>query len=249
MLRSLIAAILLVFLLSPAEAAMTVKSLGTTNTSASATGVITTATNDCPIGSLIVVFAGYVTFADEIASVSDSAGNLYRAPIDQLGGTAVNIGWVYAVNTTVDLPVGGTITVTFEGAVNNAVAAVCISGAATTNPLDLSNISVEGIAQTTATTTNTGTLNHANEVILAGAAFSANPGTKNCNGTWVKTINGASLTPTIIICTLVVTTTATQAFTPSWTLPVNYITDILSFSDTATSGAVINRLGLLGVGN
>ena len=121
--KLLIVLCLLLFAPIGANAAITVATLGTRTQTASTTSVLTTAGNACAAGSTIIVFTSYVTVADTLSSATDSAGNTYKTPIDNIAGTSVGIGWVYAVNTGTNLPIGGTITLTYSGSTVSAMAA------------------------------------------------------------------------------------------------------------------------------
>jgi hypothetical protein len=213
----------------PANAISIVK-LGKTITTAATTGVITTITNDCPVGSTIVLFANHLTVADTLSSVADSGPNTWQAPVDETAGTGTAIAFAYAKNTTVDIPIGGTITATFAGATNSGVVAACISGASTTSPLDVHNNTATGLAATSATTVNTGTLSQATEVVIGFTGFSGNPSSTNaCNGSYTRLDFNASATGGFIECSLVVASTASVAYSPTWTNSVNYVTNVISF--------------------
>lgn len=243
---ALIAALL--SLAQPCEAALSVVTLGSAHGTAATTRALTTATNDCPIGSLIVAETANVTIIDTLSSVVDSAGNTWQTPIDNLSGTGIGIGWAYAVNSTVDLPIGGTITATFSGSTTSALSAVCIGGAATSSPLDVHNQSANGLAASSATTVNSGTLSQANEILLGGLNTATTSGTVTCGGSFTKTNAGASATPNPTICTLIVAATTSVAFSPTWTTSPNYITDLISFEApggvAATPGSPLTAIGV-----
>jgi hypothetical protein len=122
---------------SPCEAGLVYVTLGNSGTlaTASLTNTFTTTTNACPAGSLIILWANYESTSDAPSSVTDSAGNTYQTPIDNIAGSGIGIGIVYAKNTSANLPVGGTITATFAGSVTSRVGASCVTGASQTAPL------------------------------------------------------------------------------------------------------------------
>lgn len=217
--------------------------LGHKETVAASTGVITTAANDCPVGSTIVLAAAYTTIADTLSGVVDSAGNVWQTPIDNTTATTVGIGFVYALNTTVDLPIGGTITATFGGATNSQVRAMCISGLLPTAALDTHNHTATGTG-TTATSVATGTLAQANELVFGelGTATSAAGYTPGGGYSNYATTN--TNTPSVTLSFKTVAATTTVTFAPSWTTSSNYVSNILSFKGVAGS----SNLTLMNVG-
>lgn len=229
-----------------AQAALAAVTLGNHNQAAATTNVLTTVTNDCPVGSLIFILTAYTTVADTLVSVTDSAGNTWQTPIDNVTGTGIGIGVGYAKNSTVDLPIGGTITATFGGSVTTSVVGVCISGAATTTPLDIHNINTTGLAATSATTLNSGTLNNSVELVIGVFGTASTASSPTCNGSFGGgfQLNGI---PSAKICALAVASTASVAFTPSWTNVNNYASDMLSFSASDIGGLSNQPLPLLGV--
>lgn len=235
MMRKLAAFLFALLLATPCAAALSVVTIGMHHMTTGTTNVLTTTTNDCPVGSLIVVTAGYVTVADTLSSVIDSAGNTWATPFDNIAGTGIGIGWAYAVNTANDLPIGGTITATFGGSVATQLNAVCISGAATAAPLDVASQSANGASATSATTVNSGTLSQANEILIGGFVSATASNTVTCGGSYTR-INTASGTPSGTMCTQIVSSTSSVSFAPTWVTSANYVTDLVSFKAAPTGG-------------
>lgn len=229
----------------PVQAAMVPTSLGSQKVAASTTNVLTTGA-DCPVGSLIVLIGSYTTIADTLSSVADSAGNTWQTPFDNIVGTGIGIGFAYAKNTTIDLPNAGTITATFAGSTVNAVAVVCVSNADPVAPLDTSNHSATGLAASAATTVNTGTLANATEIVIGGFTTATAMGASNlCNGSFSKTVSLSGTSPALDLCTLVVSSTGSVAFSPTWTTANNYASDVVSFQGVSVKSP---SFGLTGVG-
>lgn len=247
--RLLLTLALLAGSVAPAYAALSLANLGQHNVPGNATNILTTATNACAAGSLIVVQASYGTLADPLSSVVDSAGNTYQTPIDVISGTSIGSAWAYAINTSSNLPVGGTITATFAGANANAIQAVCIGGADTSTPLDKSNNTAQGTGTTSASTVSTGTLSNTAEVVLGTLANPTAPGTVTCGGSFTKiAFNG---TPSVNLCYQIVASSSSVSFAPTWVNSVNYVTDLISFQAPGGGGPTgppAGSLGLLGVG-
>jgi hypothetical protein len=232
----LFAAVAFLFALAqPCVAGMAAVNLGVHKASAALTNVLTTNANDCPIGSLIVLQASYLTIADTLSSVADSAGNTWQTPIDNTTTTGLGLGWAYAKNTTVDLPGGATITATFAGSTISDVGALCVSNADKTAPLDTHNHTAVGSASTTATTVSTGTLSNTQEIVIGGLTKNVIEGI-TCNGGMTKiTVNNQN--PAINMCTLIVQSQASVSFTPNWPTPDTYVTSLLSFKSVPIYGS------------
>lgn len=234
MMRSaIILASVLVLCTTQAMATMTVGNIGQRNQTAT-TNVITTGL-DCPIGSMQLEAAAYVTIADTLASTVDSATNTWGTPFDNIAGTGVGIGWNFANNTTHDLPNGGSISSTFSGTTASEVNAACVSGVITSSPLDKSAITAQGLTATSGTTLNSGTLSQATETIFAAVALSAAGGTFSCGAGFTK-LSQISQIPTVVICYDIVTATSSVAFTPSWVSAANYVEDMISIKGVASLG-------------
>lgn len=246
--RILLAALAVVAGTLPARALPPVSatSLGT-NIVAAASVTLTTTTNDCPVGSLIVVGAAY-SVTGSLTSVTDSAGNTYVSPIDNIAGTGGGIAWSYAINTGVDLPIGGTITANFATATTTRISVICVQGIATSAPLDRSNNTAQGLAATSATTVTTPALRQTHEIVVGGLASGSAVGTNNCGTGYTKQVNGSTGAAVMVVCTIIVSSQSAVSFLPTWTSSVNYVTDVITFSDTPIGVSVSHNLGTLGVG-
>lgn len=204
-------------------------SLGHTVQSSSTTNVITTATNDCPVGSLIVLAASYTTIANPLSSVADSGGNSWSTPQDTITVTGVGIAFAYATNTAFDLPTGGTITATFGGSTTSATAAACIPRAAKNNALDARNNSASGTSGTSSITVTSPTLASADENVLCLLANSVALGSNSATG-YSALVSSGSTTPNILIYRMTVTANAAVSCAPTWTNSGSYVTDLISFA-------------------
>lgn len=232
---------------SQAQAAITVATLGSHAQTTAATNVLTTVTNDCPIHSTIILLAANATAADTLTGVTDSAGNTWQSPVDATAGTGVGLATAYAINTTVDLPVGGTITASFTSN-TTFINAICVQNLANTTPLDTHNPPPStGSAATSATSVATGTLRSSAELIVGSLGGNVAMGTFTCPAGFTKPSINNSGGPSLLMCYEVVASSSSVGFAPTWTNSANYVNNVVSFSDT-NSGAVATPKGtLLGV--
>jgi hypothetical protein len=230
----------------PARAAITAVSLGTHFQSTSGTNVLTTAGNACPTGSTIILFWSSVTTSSTLSSVADSAGNTWQTPIDNNTGNTVHLAFAYAVNTGSSLAIGGTITATNSLSAGTNVGAICGGGLATSSPLDKSGLFQTGASATSATTNSTGTLTLANELIVGGLAINNNSGTITCGGSFAKTVTSTT-GPSFAICTLIVSSTASVGWNPSWVNANSYNDDLVTFEKPGAP-TVSTRRALTGAG-
>lgn len=198
---------------------------------AATTATLTTATNAAPVGSLIVVFARYTTVADTLSSVADSAGNSYTL-LENITGTGIGIGIAYCAGSTVNLPVGGTITGTFAGATNSTITSGVVSNAASV-PVDAHNKTSQGLAATTTGAIATGVLTQADEVIFSftGTVSTGTPWTDDA----AFTVLTGAISASHRVSYKVVSSTASVSATTTWSGANNYVCDLVSFKgSTAT---------------
>lgn len=242
-LAALGASLLLWSVASPALAFFSAIGIGNHNQAAALTNVVPT-TADCPPGSTIMVSASFLTVADPLTGVVDSAGNTYQTPIDNISGTGVGIGTAYAYNTLNDLPSAGTITATLGGSVTSTVGALCLRGASSSDPLDTHANSAVGLAAMASTTVNTGTLALPREFVVGVLGTPASMGGgPPCNGNYARSVSSPTSAPALIMCQQTPTTgTASVAFSPTWTNANNYAVDLMSFKGPPAT------LGSTGVG-
>lgn len=246
--RALLIAFFACFALTPARAAISIVTLGIGG-NGSSSSLTNTTTADCPIGSTIILLATQTTVADTLTSVSDSAGNTWAATFDNLSGTGIGLGWGIAINTTVDLPIGGQITANFGGATPNSFTGACIQGLATTSPKDVVGQTSQGLAATSATTVNSGTLAQASEIVLYGLGGATAVGTVTCGSGWTSLSSGVSNTPSARICYQIVASTASVAASPTWGSASNYILDLISLKGSGGAAAApLASLTTMGVG-
>lgn len=242
--RKLLAAFLACFLWATPALATTIVTLGNHNQAASATNILTTVTNSCVAGSTVVLSSAYVVLADTLASVTDSAGNTWKTPFDNITGTGVGVGFAYAANTTADLPVGATITATFNGSTNTTIAAACVRSMTGTIATDTTAATSQGLAATSATTVNSGSLATSTDVAFGFLAAPTSQGTATCNGSYSKTGNSVT-TPSITTCFQILASSSSLAFSPTWTNAVNYVSDLITFKGTSsTSSCSMSTLGV-----
>lgn len=204
--------------------------LGNHNQAASTTNILTTGA-DSPVGSLIIVFVSYVTVADTLSSVADSAGNTYVV-LENFVGTGVGIGIAYCSNSTIDLPNGGTITATFGGSTASEISACNVSGA--NGGVDLQNQTDSGLAAKNINDVVSGTPAVANEIFFGVLGTATTPGSVTYNGANAFVVVGASSasTPTIAKGRLIISSIAAVTARFSWGNSVNYAFDLVSFKIT-----------------
>lgn len=140
--------------------------LGTANAAAGAATLALTTTADAPRGGLIVVVCA-ITTAVNINSCADSAGNTYVGNTTFSNGTGKShIFWSF---NAIDLPLGGTITVTYNNTTGiKNMAAVAVGGIAAANLLGAG-----ALGASTAPTIATGTLGWPNEIVFGLTQVSA----------------------------------------------------------------------------
>lgn len=248
--RALPLALFACLALTPAQAAITAAQIGNGAGPGTVSTLVLTTTVDCAVGSTVVLLATDTTQA--LVSVTDNAtggANTWSAPLDNLTGTGINLGWSYAVNTAHDLPIGSSITATFGGASANSLTASCIQGIVTSSPVDVSGQTAQGLAATSATTVNSGTLSQASEIVLGGLAGALAVGTVTCGTGWTSQSGGVSNIPSARICYQIVSSTTSVAFSPTWGGSSNYITDVISLKGSGGAAAApFASLTTMGVG-
>jgi hypothetical protein len=218
-----------------AQASLSITALGKAQGATSGSKLIITTGADCPVGSLIVIFTATAAVTSDLSSVTDEVSNSYATLDPQTNAAGViSLQWADAAHTTSDLPNGDTISVTFTtNIVQELVAAVCITGAAT-SPLDISGKTANGGATgaTTALTVSSGTLSTANEVILVGTALGGNSGTFSCSGSWTKEeTQSTGGSPTGTLGGQIVSSTSSVSSTAcnTWATSQTYIVDMTTW--------------------
>lgn len=153
----LVAALLLPGSILAATPPTTPISIGTGSTAAAAGSYSITTSADCPIHSVIgVLSTGSIGTTNPVTNTTDSAGNTYVA-LDTSAITLNRLDFWYVLNSTVDLPNGGTITITY-GTTGNRAALFCIPNMGPTASIDVHNNISNGTGASPATTVSTGTL-------------------------------------------------------------------------------------------
>lgn len=193
---------------------------------------MTVAVNSAPVGSLIVVFCKYITIADTLSGVVDSAGNTYIL-LENFTGTGIGLGIAYCEGSTVNLPIGGTITATFAGATNNAISAAVVSGIALSGSIDKHNNTAQGVAATTTGAVTTGTLAQSDEV-----AFMYVPTTAGAGGftpaAGFTALAGASAVAFSVSYDVVAVNTSISN-TTTWVNSVGFVADLITFKAPAAA--------------
>ncbi|MGH7749445.1 MAG: hypothetical protein ACREQ5_32465, partial [Candidatus Dormibacteria bacterium] len=157
-------------------------------TGVSSTSFTLTTTADAPAGAaILVVFAFNVIISG--LTVVDSAANTYTV-LPLQAAASRRFGLAYCADP-VDLPSGGTITLSWTTAAAVSAAAASVSGLATTSPLDVTGTATSGTA-TSATPVASGTLAQAAEILIGVDYFQNSPGTFSPGGSFAQ-IAGPSL--------------------------------------------------------
>lgn len=250
--RRLFALVLLALLgfAQPALAISNPVALGTKSNDGSTTDVITTSTNDCPVGSLAIVLAGYSTIADTLSSVSDnsSGGPNTWTVIDNTTRTGLGLGIAYS-NVAHDIAIADTITLTFAGSTASGASAICVvSGIVSSSPLDTHNHTSTGTTSP-ASSVSTGILAQASELVLGNVTTSnstTNDFTVGGSFTEIGTFDGA-IGADVSFGYQIVSSTASVDWAPSWSVTTTaYVSDVVSFKGAAAAAAP--KRTLLGVG-
>ena len=195
-----------------------------------ASGTGTTTTADCPAGSLIVVgvFTWTTAGGTAVGTVTDSAGNLYlRATNTPAVGTVWGSALYYCSNC-LHLPSGSKITVSAFSQTTYGISAAYVSGA--NGGLDIVNTATTTSSVTTLSCA-TGALSSSNEIVFGVVE----PG--NGGDTFGVEGNGFTSIDTIVAAVdfayLVVSSTASVTYLPSWTGATTASAVVATFRQTA----------------
>lgn len=219
-----------------AGAALTRAAIGKNSAGGGNSTVAITTTADCPAGSLLVVLTGAANDTSTASSVTDNAtggANTYGGLNTITSGAGVaNMRAFHADNTAHDLPLGGTITVTWSStSAPKLAAAECVGGAAA-SPLD---VNATGTAFTTTTTPTqaTGSLAQASEIIYGfelsqgGVFTSAGTGFTSAQSQ-VQNAN------TLATAFDIVSSTSTVTFGPTLTSSSSGVINVATFKAAAS---------------
>jgi hypothetical protein len=202
------------------------------NNAASSTVVIPVGV-DVPPGSFVLVCGMGNVSAPAFSSVADSAGGNTYALLDT---ATANPQTAYASPTVNKIPNGGTITITLAGSTNPFVAlAFFVPGMRQGSGVVDTVGSVTSGAATSATSSNTGTLGYANDLIV-GLVGSTNQDVKTGLAAAGYTIVGSVANGTansLGVGWKKVTVTTTSSWAPSWTNSSNYSSFVRSFKGAA----------------
>jgi hypothetical protein len=212
-------------------------SLGSVGHAAEATLVLTTGA-DAPVGSLIFV-AGVqqVTSGTVVSSCTDQKSNSYSALGSANNASGASTGAAYANNTASDLPSGDTISATFgTSAATVAMAALAVSGIATSSPLDINNVNATG--NSSSPSAATGTLAQASEIIFAILGWSTSGGTITEDTThgWTSLVTFQGNTMTLHIAYQIVSATTSVTYAPTISATREWTVQLFSFKGVAASG-------------
>lgn len=189
-------------------------------------GGIGTTTNDCPAGNLIVVLPYCDNLNGTVTSITDGAGNIYVKAVQTATQSGQFTSSIWYCTNCLHLPAGSTIHIIgVPTAIDMTV--YFVSGA--NGGLDLTNSTVINTNVTTLSLT-TGTLSQADEIIICmfTPANSPPPGT----ATGFTQYDGAYGFYKIV------SSTASQTFTPVWTGSAHASAVLATFKATAPSGSV-----------
>jgi hypothetical protein len=209
---------------------------------------------DAPAGSLIVVAVGcWDNQNSTIISVTDSALNTYDIAVQATApSVSAPCGIAYCLNSTNDLPSGGTITITQSGLVQAILGAWIVSGA--NGGLDAAPAGVTPGAGASSVSISTGTLAQANEIVFGFVTTSQSISVLSNPSGFTELWNNTATPPGPIDNTMafsynIVSSTSTVTYNPSWTSAVNVASVMASFKATAGAARPLaGSLITLGVG-
>lgn len=207
--------------------------------------------SDGPIGSLIVVCISAKS-SGTISTLTDSGGNSYSlaVAVSATGGGTTDIELWYSLNTTHDLPSGGTFTATTSGGGQYFVnGAASISGC--NGGLDNTNTAKPGaVSSFSLTVPSSGSLSVPNEIVMvcfipSGSAiagtYTEGAGFTELTGSPVSNNSGCDFAYNIVSSIAAVT------WSPSWTVnSPNISAAVATFEITSVppSPPAIGVLGL-----
>jgi hypothetical protein len=249
--RALIALTVWLLTVCPAAAAITVANIGTEISASSLNSVtLTTTTNDCPVGSYVMVS---LALGNTSAwGINDGLGNTYT-PLSQTYTSSQKLVLLYAKVGT-DVAIGTVLTISWTTNSRNAAAAICVTGLASSSPLDKTGNGYDSVSTVSAvpgSTLTTGTLSVANEIVVG--VWGDGTGTY---GTWTEDGSftsdnfptpGSNQNVRIAHCISSCTTTSSVAYAPSWVTARVVGAQLWTFKPSGGAVKVCTQM-LMGVG-
>ena len=203
---------------------------------------------DAPPGSLIIVVAS-ATNTHALSGVADNAGNCasaYSAAANSTQSGAVTLG-VYYCLTTIDLPSGGVISVTLNSSHNMSATAFAVTTGIAASPLDKSGTIQTATSGTSATSTSTGALSQAVEIVVGVLALDGGTSGGFTPGGSFSSIGGElANSKGAYVAYQIVNSTSSVAWAPSWSGSTDWQSSVYSFKGAAASATKDNLL--LGIG-
>lgn len=225
--------------------------LGSISSSAGGATLSITTTADAPVGSLISVWANGTTASGGPASgvfvpqsVADSAGNTYTA---ESGGNSGGIALVITlsqfccIGSTSDLPIGSTITITYDKIgslpLNALIVADAVSG--------VSSIDLVGTGSTGLSTTpsfSTGALSSPNEIIITGLIISSGGSDTFTEGAGFSSSQSVTATNALRSAYKLVTPTTSVTYAPTLGTSRTWVVSASSFVASAATDTLMPQI-------
>lgn len=181
-------------------------------------------------GDSIIVLGYANTSGDDIASVTDTAGNSYSQIATVTTSPVLS---VWACSNAVASNSGMIITVSYNGTgtIRHGAQAISVSGLGN---LDIVSANAHGTG-TSATSVSTGTLTAQPELVLGCFVAGTDPGTFTPGGSFTQVGSGGpSAWP--FICWQTVNSTASVSWAPSWVTSLSWRTIEVTFFAKGTQG-------------
>lgn len=213
-------------------------SLGTGTTTNPAGSYSITTTADAPKGSVIIVATSMGNQAGPaVTNVTDSAGNTY-AQVDSISNPNANPNpsWtdVWAcLNSATNLPLGGSITITY-GSTGNRAAIVCIPSLGSIAAIDIKTQTAVGTGTSPPTVVTSGPLNHANEILIGIAEGQAGSPVYSPSAGFTSIVTSVSAVQSVYLAYQNVTDATSKSWQPTWTgATALWTTDLISIQTGA----------------
>lgn len=175
------------------------------------------------------------------------------APCTLVGGAATcTITGGATVATPGTATISSTITVAQGNSIKASVAAVNVTGLATSSVLDVQGTGVSGTSTTTvpiSPAATTGTLSQASEIAIGAVGIASIPSSYASNAPFTNMTGAGSATTAFMDWgQVIVSSTASVSYAPSWTTSRAYGANVWTFKAAGGGGAVTPRGTLMGVG-
>lgn len=193
-----------------------------------------TTTVDAPAGSLIIVFVSAWAGTNGTATtVIDSASNTYTLAVQNVAtvGQPYPGAIFYCLNSANDLPIGGTVTVSNSGSINQNVGIWKVSGA--NGGLDAIN---KTFSSGTSLSISTGTLTSSSEIVFGGVGTAGSMTGYTIGSGFTELFFGFTGSMSAAgFGYQIVSSTTSVTWAPSWTGGGNKFGVLASFKATAGS--------------